>query len=114
MAHGTRGSGVATVVAADRVDQVDDWGPDPLPEVDLADDLRASVGRAAAGEERLVVLSGGEQVAAIIPIEDLRLLLRLEEEELDGIDVEELRKLRDNPEDQELIPWEAIKAKHGL
>ena len=92
----------------------DEWGPEPPATVDLGGDLRAAVERAAANEERLVVRAGGEELAAIIPMEDFRLLLRLEEEELDRIDVEEILKGREDPENQELIPLETVLAKHGL
>ena len=94
--------------------ETDDWGPEPPPQIDLADDLRAAVKRAATAEERLVVVEGNDEIAAISPIEDYRLLLRLEVEELDRIDAEEMGKRRQDPDNQELIPWETIKAKHSL
>ena len=114
MAKRRRDAEQEPAVVADRPSAADAWGPDPPPRIDLAGDLRAAVGRAATAEERLVVVDGGEEVAAIIPIEDFRLLLRLEEEELDRIDLEEVRKRQEDPEQQELIPWETIRAKHGL
>ena len=45
----------------------------PLP-VELADDLTAAVRRAAAEPRRLVVRDAGQEIAAIIPLADLRLL----------------------------------------
>ena len=50
------------------------------------------VNRAAAGKERTIVSLGGEDVAAVIPMEDLRLLERLAREELDRLDIEAARE----------------------
>ena len=99
---------------AEPLDLDDEWGPEPPAQVDLGGDLRAAVERAAANEERMVVRAGSEELAAIIPMADFRLLLRLEEEELDRIDVEEVLKGREDPENQELIPLETVLAKRGL
>ena len=46
------------------------------------------VNRAAYGKERIIVSRRGKDLAAVIPIEDLRLLERLAEEEMDRIDLE--------------------------
>ena len=96
------------------VGHADEWGPEPPARVNLGGDLRAAVERAAANDERLVVRAGDEELAAIIPMEDFRLLLRLEEEELDRIDIEEVRRLRADPNEQEWIPLEQVKAELGL
>jgi prevent-host-death family protein len=44
--------------------------------------------RAAYGKERTVVSRRGKELAAVIPIEDLKLLERLAQEEMDRLDVE--------------------------
>jgi prevent-host-death family protein len=49
------------------------------------------VNRAAYGKERTIVSRRGKDLAAIIPIEDLRLLELLAQEELDRIDIEDAR-----------------------
>jgi prevent-host-death family protein len=49
------------------------------------------VSRAAYGKERTIVSRRGKELAALIPIEDLRLLERLTREEMDRIDVEDAR-----------------------
>jgi prevent-host-death family protein len=49
------------------------------------------VNRAAYGKERTIVSRRGKDLAAVIPIEDLRLLERLAREEMDRIDLEEAR-----------------------
>lgn len=60
--------------------------------VDINGDLRAAVRRAAQLEERLVVRDGREELVAIRPLADLRFLFRLENAEMDRIDLEETRK----------------------
>ena len=40
---------------------------------------------------------------------DLQLLLRLEEAELDRIDAEDLRKLRESDEYHDRVGWDAVK-----
>ena len=49
------------------------------------------VNRAAYGKERTIVSRRGKDLAAVIPIEDLRLLERLAQEEMDRIDIEDAR-----------------------
>lgn len=49
------------------------------------------VNRAAYAKERTIVSRRGKDLAAVIPIEDLRLLERLTREETDRLDIEEAR-----------------------
>lgn len=49
------------------------------------------VNRAAYGNERTIVSRRGKDLAAVIPIEDLRLLERLAREEMDRRDVADAR-----------------------
>jgi prevent-host-death family protein len=49
------------------------------------------VNRAAYGSERTIVSRRGKDVAAVISIEDLHLLERLAQKEMDRIDIEEAR-----------------------
>ena len=69
------------------------------------------VNRAAHGKERTIVSSRGKDLAAVIPIEDLRLLERLAQEEMDRIDIEDARAaLKEADEDKPLcrappVPW---------
>jgi prevent-host-death family protein len=49
------------------------------------------VNRAAYGKERTIVSRRGKDLAAVIPIEDLRLLERLAREEMDRIDLADAR-----------------------
>jgi len=47
--------------------------------------------RAAYGKERTIVSRRGKDLAAVIPIDDLRLLERLSQEEMDRLDLEDAR-----------------------
>ena len=47
--------------------------------------------RAADGKERTIVSRRGKDLAAVIPIEDLRLLERLAQEEMDRIEIADAR-----------------------
>jgi len=49
------------------------------------------VNSAADGKERTIVSRRGKDLAAVIPIEDLRLLKRLAREEMDRLDIESAR-----------------------
>jgi prevent-host-death family protein len=69
--------------------------------------------RVADGKERIVLHRDGEPVAAVIPVEDLKLLERLIEEEEDRIDLAKAERILSDPE-QEWIPWEQVKAEEGL
>jgi prevent-host-death family protein len=50
------------------------------------------VNRAAKTKERTVVSRRGKGIAAVVPIEDLRLLEHLTREEMDRQDIEDARK----------------------
>jgi prevent-host-death family protein len=62
-----------------------------------------SLNRAAYGGERVVVHRHGKPVAAVVPIEDLRLIEEMEDEG----DIRAARKAR---KEKGRIPWEKIKA----
>lgn len=64
------------------------------------------VNRAAYGHERVIVHRRKKPVAAVVPIEDLELLERLE----DRIDIAAARKRLNEP----TIPWAKIKKDLGL
>lgn len=68
--------------------------------------------RAAYGKERTIVSRRGKDLAAVIPIEDLRLLERLAREEMDRIDLEEARAALAEP--GENISLEQVKEELGL
>jgi len=64
------------------------------------------VNRAAYGGERIIVHRRKKPVAAVVPIEDLELLEKIE----DRIDLAEARKRLREP----TIPWKKIKKDLGL
>jgi prevent-host-death family protein len=70
------------------------------------------VNRAAYGKERTIVSRRGKDLAAVIPIEDLRLLERLAEEEMDRIDLEAAHAALAEP--GENISLEQLKKELGL
>jgi prevent-host-death family protein len=56
------------------------------------DEFAEVINRVAYGGERVVIRRREKELAAVIPLEDLRLLERLIEQEEDRIDAEEARK----------------------
>jgi len=77
------------------------------------DEFATILNRVADGEERIVLHRDGEPVAAVIPVEDLKLLERLIQEEEDRIDLARAERVLSDP-NQEWIPWEQVKAEEGL
>jgi prevent-host-death family protein len=62
------------------------------------------VNRAAYGKERTIVSRRGKDLAAVIPIEDLRLLERLASEEMERIDLEDARASLREAEEKGTVP----------
>lgn len=83
-------------------------------EIDQVDDVREALRRARSDSKRMVVAVDRELVAAVIPMDDLYLLLRLEDAELDRIALEEIQKAEADPDDQGWIPLEQIREELGL
>ena len=68
------------------------------------------VNRAAYGHERVLVARRGRPIAAIVPIEDVELLERLEDE----LDLHDAIEALKDPENARPIPWEDVKVELGL
>ncbi|MGO9093170.1 MAG: type II toxin-antitoxin system Phd/YefM family antitoxin [bacterium] len=68
------------------------------------------VNRSAYGKERVVLTRRGKGVAAVVPIEDLRLLEAME----DRLDLEDIEKALANPKNKKAIPWNKVKKELGL
>ncbi len=68
------------------------------------------INRAAFGKERIVLTRRGKEIAAVVPIEDVKLLEEIE----DRIDLEEARAALAETKSKGTIPWEKIKADLGL
>ena len=73
-------------------------------------DFADLVNRAAYGGERVRVVRRGREIAAIVPIEDVELLERLEDE----LDLKAALEALTDPENAVPIPWEQVKAELGL
>ena len=65
------------------------------------------INRSAYAKERIVLTRRGKDLAAVVPIEDLKLLEEIE----DRIDLEAARKAL---KESGSIPWEKVKAELGL
>ena len=62
------------------------------------------VNRAACGKERTIVSSRGKDLAAVVPIEDLRLLERLARQEMDRRDIQDARAALKEAEEKGSTP----------
>ena len=62
------------------------------------------VNRAAYGKERIIVSRRGKDLAAVIPIDDLRLLERLAREEMERLDLEDARAALKEADEKGTIP----------
>jgi prevent-host-death family protein len=62
------------------------------------------VNRSAYGKERTIVSRRGKDLAAVISMDDLRLLERLAREEMDRIDLEDARAALKEAEEKGTIP----------
>jgi prevent-host-death family protein len=79
---------------------------EPKP-IETADKLATLIHRVAADKERVVVTGETGEAAALVPIEDLKLLEEIE----DRIDLEDaLEALKESGS----IPWEQVKQDLGL
>ena len=66
-----------------------------MPRVNIAkgqEEFPEIVKRAAKDKERTIVSRNGKDLAAVIPMEDLRLLDRLKKREMDRLDIEAARE----------------------
>ena len=72
------------------------------------------VNRAAYGKERTIFSRRGKDLAAVIPIDDLRLLERLAREEMDRLDLEDARAALAEAEEKGTIPLEEARKRLGL
>jgi prevent-host-death family protein len=77
---------------------------------DARQDFADLVNRAAYGHERVLVSRRGRPIAAIVPIEDVELLERIEDE----FDFKAALEALADPENAVPIPWEQVKAELGL
>jgi len=69
--------------------------------------------RAAYGKERTIVSRRGKDLAAVIPIEDLRLLERLAREEVERLDIEDARAALQEAKEKGTIPLRELMQELG-
>ena len=69
-------------------------------------DFSSTINRVAYGGERVVLTRHGRRVAAVVPVRDLELLEALE----DARDLDEVRAAVADPENEQPISWEELKA----
>jgi prevent-host-death family protein len=78
------------------------------------EDFPEILNRAAYAKERTVVSRRGKDLAAVVPIEDLRLLERLVQEEEDRLDLEAAHAALKEAEVEGTIPLEEARERLGL
>ncbi len=81
-----------------------------IPTVKARDEFTDLVNRAAYGKERVEITRRGKPLAAVVPLEDVELLERLE----DRVDLDEARAALAEARDDGTVSWEEIKAEIGL
>jgi prevent-host-death family protein len=81
-----------------------------VPSKILRDHLSEFIQRSAYGKERHVVTRNRREVAAIVPLEDLRLLEAME----DLIDLDEARRALAEAEKEGTVSWQDLKKDLGL
>jgi hypothetical protein len=86
---------------------------DPSYEIEVVDDAQEAI-RWARAQERVIVAPEGEPPVAVTPLIDLKLLLRLEDEEVDRIDAEDLRRLKESDEYDDRISCAEVKMQSRL
>ena len=69
--------------------------------------------RAAYGKERTIVSRRGKDLAAVIPIEDLRLLERLAREEMERLEIAEARAALREAKEKGTIPLRELMRELG-
>ena len=69
--------------------------------------------RAAYGKERTIVSRRGKDMAAVIPMDDLRLLERLAREEMDRIDLQDARAALKEAQEKGTMPLRGLMRELG-
>jgi prevent-host-death family protein len=72
------------------------------------------VNRAAYRKERTIVSRRGKDLAAVISMDDLRLLARLAQEEMDRLDIDDARAALAEAAKKGTIPLEEARKRLGL
>jgi prevent-host-death family protein len=78
--------------------------------VDARAQFSEIINRAAFGKERATLTRRGKEIAAVVPIEDMKLLEALEEK----IDLEEARESLAESKKKGTVSWQKIKKELGI
>lgn len=81
-----------------------------MPTGQARKDFSSTLNRVAYGRERIVLHRRGNDVAALVPVDDLALLEALE----DRLDLEDARAALAEAKERGTTHWEKIKADLGL
>ena len=83
---------------------------DTLNSTDARENMAEILNRVAYAKDRVRITRRGKEVAAVVPIEDLELIERLEDE----IDIREAKKALADAKKHGTIPWDMVKKELGL
>jgi len=83
---------------------------DTLNSTDARENMAEVLNRVAYAKDRVRITRRGKEVAAVVPIEDLELIERLEDE----IDIREAIKALADVRKHGTIPWEKVKKDLGI
>ena len=83
---------------------------DSLNTTEARENLADVLNRVAYAKERVRIMRRGKAIAAVVPIEDIELIERLEDE----VDIREARKSLAEAEKEGSTPWEQVKRELGL
>ena len=81
-----------------------------LNTTDAREKLAEVLNRVAYAKDRVRITRRGKEIAAVVPIEDLELIERLE----DQMDLQEAKKALDEAREKGTIPLEKIREELGL
>lgn len=91
-------------------DETDEHRPSHISVSEARETFAELVNRAAYGGERVLVARRGKPIAAIVPIEDVAFIERMEDEQDLAAALEALA----DPANAESFPWEQVKDELGL
>ncbi len=74
------------------------------------ENLAEVLNRVAYAKDRVRITRRGKDVAAVVPIEDLEFLERIEDE----FDIREVKKALEDVKENGTVPWETVKKELGL
>jgi len=83
---------------------------DTMNSTDARERMADVLNRVAYAKDRVRITRRGKAVAAVVPIEDLELIERLEDE----IDIREAKKALADAGKHGTIPWEKVKKELGF